>query len=106
MKCFVILLILIAFGFVYHAYAELDKSILEPFENSDLVIIGTIIQVNTIQSENKIQYNVIVEECLNGKKSFNMITVVLDEICSVDKTYTLCVTNPDLIYGEKEDKDY
>lgn len=84
MKYFAILMILVGFaGFTHLAYAELDKSILEPFENNDLVIIGKVIQVNTIHS-NKTQYDIQVEEYLKGQKSFDMITAILDEVKPLD----------------------
>jgi hypothetical protein len=86
MKYFVIFLILIGLiGLIIsNAYAELDKSILEPFKNNDLVIIGKIIQVNTIVSENKTEYNIQVEEYLKNQKSFEMITAILDGVRSPD----------------------
>jgi len=85
MKYFVIFLALIAIvGFSYPAYAQLDESILEPFGNSDLVIIGKVIQVNEIVSENKTQYNIQVEEYLKDQKPFDMVTAILDEIRPLD----------------------
>jgi len=63
-----------------YAHAELDQSILEPFNNNDLVIIGKIIQVKTLVSENKTEYNIQVDEYLKKKKSFDMITAILDGI--------------------------
>lgn len=65
-------------------YAEFDGSILEPFENNDLVIIGKIIHVKSIPSENKIEYNIQVEEYLKGQTSFDMITAILDETKPID----------------------
>ena len=86
MKYFLILLVLIGFvGFGSPpGYAELDESLLEPFENNDLVVIGKIIKVNTIISENKTEYNIQVEEYLKNQKSFDMITVMLDGVRSPD----------------------
>ena len=86
MKYFLILLVLIGFvGFGSTlGYAELDESLLEPFENNDLVFIGKIIKVNTIISENKTEYNIQVEEYLKNQKSFDMITVMLDGVRSPD----------------------
>ena len=65
-------------------YAELDESVLKPFENNDLVIIGKVIQVNSIASENKTEYHIQVEEYLKGQTSFDMITAVFDKIKPVD----------------------
>jgi hypothetical protein len=82
MKHYVIFLVLIVFTglIILNTHAELDESILEPFENNDLVIIGKIIQVNTIVSENKTEYNIQVEEYLKNQKSFDMITAILDGV--------------------------
>ena len=81
MKYFMILLALIGFaGIPALAFADFDKSILEPFQSSDLVIIGEVIQVNPISSENKTQYDIRVEEYLKGQRSFDMITAILDSI--------------------------
>ncbi len=59
---------------------EFDNAILEPFENNDLVIIGKVIEVNTILAENKTQYHIQVEEYLKGERKFDLITATLDNI--------------------------
>jgi hypothetical protein len=59
---------------------EFDNVILEPFENNDLVIIGKVIEVNTILAENKTQYHIQVEEYLKGERKFDLITATLDNI--------------------------
>lgn len=59
---------------------EFDNAILEPFESNDLVIIGKVIEVNTILGENKTQYHIQVEEYLKGERSFDLITATLDHI--------------------------
>ena len=79
----IILLIFISMIFNF-AYAEFDESIMEPFENNDLVIIGKVIQVNSIISENKTEYNIQVEKYLKGQRSFDMITAILDDVRSID----------------------
>jgi len=85
MKYFVIFLILIGFaGFSSVSHAELDSSILEPFEDNDLVVIGKVIQANVIPLENKTQYNIKVEEYLKGQTSFDMVTAILDDIIPGD----------------------
>ena len=80
MKYLVIFLSLIGFaGFITNIHAELDQSIAEPFKNNDMVLIGKIIQVNSLVSENKTEYNIQVEEYLKGQKPFDMITAILDQ---------------------------
>ena len=74
MRYLVVLLAL--FGFAGIAHAELDESILEPFEYSDVVLVGKVVQVSTL--ENKTQYDIRVEEYLKGQTSFDMITAILD----------------------------
>ena len=65
-------------------YAELHESILKPFENNDLVIIGKIIQVNSMLSENKTEYSIQIEKYLKGQTSFDMITAILDKTKPAD----------------------
>ena len=86
MKTRILMIFVFAFaiGFVETAFAELDTSILEPFENNDLVIVGSIVDINTVLSENKTQYSIKIEEFLKGKASFDMVTAILDEIRPVD----------------------
>ncbi len=86
MKHYVVFLVLIGFAglIIPNTHAELDESILEPFKNNDLVIIGKIIQVNTKVLENKTEYNIQVEEYLKNQKSFDMITAILDGVRSPD----------------------
>jgi len=40
-----------------------------------------------------------------GGEFVDNLKICYDGICPVDKTYTLCVTNPDLISGEKENEN-
>lgn len=42
---------------------------------------------------------------LIGGEFVNDLKICYDDICPADKTYTVCVTNPDLISGEKENED-
>ena len=42
---------------------------------------------------------------LMGGKFVDDLKICYNEICPVNKTYTLCVTNPDLISGEKENEN-
>ena len=85
-----LIIFLITFSYLFSIlflnpiYAELDESVLKPFENNDLVIIGKVIQVNSISSENKTEYHIQVEEYLKGQTSFDMITAVFDKIKPVD----------------------
>lgn len=78
MKYFVIFLVLIGFTAFYNAYAELDKAISEPFDNSDIVLVATVVQV-TITPDNKTRYDLKVDEYLKGEKPFDLITAVLDD---------------------------
>lgn len=81
MRYFVVFLIIGTIGLIIpDAYAELDQSILEPFETNDLVIIGKVVQVNTIISENKTEYGIQVQEYLKNQKPFDMITAILDSV--------------------------
>ena len=82
MKYFVIFFIFV--GFVGFASAEMDSSILEPFENNDLVIIGTVVTIDPNPSENKTQYNIKVDEYLKGKTSFDMVAALLDGMVPAD----------------------
>ena len=80
-----IIIVLILAPLIFNsADAELDKSLREPFENNDLVIIGKVIHVNSIVSENKTEYNIQVEEYLKGQKPFDMITAILDDVRPAD----------------------
>ena len=42
---------------------------------------------------------------LMGGKFVDDLKICYNEICPVDKTYTLCVTDPDLIVGERENEN-
>jgi hypothetical protein len=80
-----IIIVLILAPLIFNsADAELDKSLREPFENNDLVIIGKVIHVNSMISENKTEYNIQVEEYLKGQKPFDMITAILDDVRPAD----------------------
>ena len=84
-KVLVIITVLILAPMIFNsADAELDKSLREPFENNDLVIIGKVIHVNSMISENKTEYNIQVEEYLKGQKPFDMITAILDDVRHAD----------------------
>jgi hypothetical protein len=80
-----ILTILIFAPLIFNsAYAEFDKSLLKPFESNDLVVVGKVIQVNSIISENKTEYNIQIEEYLKVQRSFDMISVTLDDVRPTD----------------------
>ena len=80
----IIIVLIFALLIFDSAYAELDKSLLEPFKSNDLVIIGKVIHVNSMISENRTEYNIQVEEYLKGQKPFDMITAILDDVRSAD----------------------
>lgn len=60
------------------AHAELDSSILEPFSDNDIVIVGTVVQI--IADGNTTQYDIKVEELLKGQLSFDLITATLNQV--------------------------
>jgi hypothetical protein len=57
---------------------DFDNAILEPFAYNELVIVGKIINVNKIVSENKTKYDIQVQEYLKNTRSFGMITAFFD----------------------------
>lgn len=80
MKYFVIFFILI--GFVGFAHAEFDSSILGPFSDNDIVIVGTVVQIT--EDDNTTQYDIKIEELLKGQLSFDLITATLNQVKSSD----------------------
>ena len=59
------------------AFAEvkLNNAILMPFKDSEVVLVGKVIEANTL-SANNTQYNVAVEKYLKNEKPFDLITVL------------------------------
>ena len=76
MRNLVIFLVLVGFVIFHNVYAELDKAILVPFETSDVVLVGTVVEVTT--TDKKTLYDFKVDEYLKGEKSFDLITATLD----------------------------
>lgn len=86
------------------ANAELDKSILIPYADNDLVVIGKIIQVDTVVSENKTEYIIDVEKYLKNPKTFDMITAFVEGIQTTDFSYSNPIDYYNKPFFEKENQ--
>lgn len=66
---------------------KLNNAILIPFEDSDIVLVGKVIQTNSTKSINKTEYAIAVEEYLKNPKPYDMITAVGEGIKKEIKDY-------------------
>jgi len=90
MKYFVIFLILIGFaGLGQLSFAEINypDALKIPFNDSDLVLVGTIISKDEI-SKNQTKYGIDVEDYLKNTKSFDMISAISYETKNQTEPYT------------------
>ena len=81
---------------------DFENAILEPFADSDLVIVGKIINVNKIVSENKTKYDIQVQEYLKNPRSFEMITAIFDGMQPEDFSFPGPITYYNQPFFEKE----
>jgi hypothetical protein len=58
------------------AEVQLNNAISTPFKDSELVLVGKIIEAKNTSSENKTQYSIAVEKYLKNPKPFDLITAV------------------------------
>ena len=90
MNYFVLLLILIGFvSSLQLSFAEMSypDAIKIPFNDSDLVLVGTIISKEEI-SKNQTKYGIDVEDYLKNSKSFDMISAISYETKNQTEPYT------------------
>lgn len=65
---------------------KLNKAILEPFDQSDVVLIEKIVEIKILQKENKSEYGISVEQYLKNQKPHDLIVATGDGIAQ--KTIT------------------
>lgn len=62
------------------AEKQLNDAILIPFKDSDVVVMGKVIQATSMTSENKTQYSIIVEKYLKNPQPYDVINATGDGV--------------------------
>lgn len=65
---------------------NMNKAILEPFDQSDIVLLGKIIEIKDFESENKTEYSISVEKYLKNPKQHDLIIATGDGMAKKQNT--------------------
>jgi len=65
---------------------NMNKAILEPFDQSDIVLVGKIVEVRELREESKSEYGISVENYLKNPKPHDLIIVIGDGIAKKEIT--------------------
>lgn len=65
---------------------DVNKAILEPFDQSDVVLVGKIVDVKELREESKSEYGISVEKYLKNPKPHDLITAIGDGIAKKEIT--------------------